>query len=241
MTERIDETGFGTIRLIQDTDEFCYGMDAVLLAAYADLQHTDVVMDLGSGNGIVAFLLEHKYHPARITGLELQPRPRELALRSLALNGLQDRIEFLQGDAKEVASRFAAESFSAVVCNPPYTEAGAGPTGSRSIRHAARHETTASLADFLAAASYLLKTQGSLTMVHRPKRLAEILSACRDVRLEPKRLRLVHPKEGSEANLVLLRCVKGARKGLVCDPPLIVRGPDGAYTAELRAIYERAE
>lgn len=237
MAERIDEIGFGGYRLIQDTDAFCYGTDAVLLADFAKCREKDSLIDLGTGNGIVPIIVYAKYHPQKLAGLELQPGAYELAVRNAELNGLAEAISFYNGDVKDASKLFEAESFSVVTSNPPYTEKGRGPVSS-DAKLIARHETTAGLEDFIAAAGYLLKKGGAFYMVHRPSRLADIFVLLRKYDLEPKKLQMVAPHQGDAANIALVQAVKGAGHELTVLPELAVRKKDGSYTAALQQIYK---
>ena len=236
---RIDSIGFGDMRLKQNPDDFCYGIDAVLLADFAKLSSSDTVCDLGSGNGIVPLIINHKYSPVKITGLEFQSEPYKLAVENAALNNLENKICFVNADVLDVKTIFEPESFTAVTSNPPYTEKGTGPVGANPVKHAARHETTADLKDFISAASYLLCKGGSFTIVHRPSRLVDIFTYCREFGMEPKKLRFVAPYENREPNIVLVQCIKGGGKELKTEPTLIVRTSAGDYTSDIDKIYER--
>ena len=114
------------LRIIQDPSRFCFGMDAVLLAAYVQMKKARRGLDLGTGNGIIPILLSDRTDCAHLTGLEIQPASADLAKRSVALNGLQDRISIVQGDIREADRIFAAASFDFITCNPPYRTIGSG-------------------------------------------------------------------------------------------------------------------
>ena len=240
MSVRVDDTGFEGIKLLQDTDAFCYGVDAVLLADFAKAGAGDEVLDLCSGNGAVAFILYAKYHPAKVFGLELQKDAAELAEKSAELNGLSDRVSFICGDALDIRKYFGPGSFAAVTCNPPYFEDGRGVSCGADPKHLARHESTAGLEDFFSAAQYVLKGGGSLYIVHRPERLADLMELSRKHGLEPKTMRMVVPSAGEAARQVLLQFVKGAGKQLTVLPELAVREKDGRFTDEIEKIYGRA-
>ena len=237
---RVDDTGFDGIKLLQDTDAFCYGVDAVLLADFAKAGPEDTVLDLCSGNGAVAFILYAKYHPAKVCGLELQEAAAGLAQESAKLNGLSERISFTCGDALDISEHFSQGSFSLVVCNPPYFEDGRGVSCGSDPKHLARHESTAGLEDFFSAAEYALKAGGSLCMIHRPERLADLMELSRRHGLEPKTRRMVVPSFGQAARQVLLHFVKGAGKQLTVLAELAVREKDGSFTKEIERIYGRA-
>ncbi|MCF0151056.1 MAG: tRNA1(Val) (adenine(37)-N6)-methyltransferase [Firmicutes bacterium] len=234
---RIDEIGFGGIKLLQDPAQFCFGVDAVLLAHFARAEETDRVCELGSGNGAASFILYAKYHPRQVTGIELQEGPYALASRTAVMNGLEDHISFLHSDILQLKMHLAAETMDLVISNPPYMEKGSSLVNPESEKGIARHETTAVLSDFMREAARLLRAGGRLCMVHRPFRLGDLIESARAAGLEPKKLQAVVPKAGADANILLMEFVKGAGKELQFLPQLAVRNDDGSYTQELRAIY----
>ena len=238
MSERIDEIGFGGYKLIQDTDAFCYGIDAVLLADFAACGAADNVFDLCCGNGAVSFILYAKYHPERITGLDVQKRAVELANRSAVQNGLAETISFACGDALNIKNLFPSSSFDLVVCNPPYFEKGSGISCDADEKHIARHESTAGIADFLRAGSYLLAKGGRMCIIHRPSRIPDIITEARHLGLEPKIMQLVAPHADEAPNLVLIRLIKGAGRELKVLPTVAVREKDGSYTEAIKRIYK---
>jgi len=239
MALRRDDTGFGGYSLLQDDSLFCYGIDAVLLADFSRCGNADRVMDLGTGNAIVPLIMYAKYTPAEIVGVEVQNSSFQLALTNVSDNRLSEKIKVRKMDVLDVQKEFPAESFSVVTCNPPYTEKGRGIPGQNPAKFIARHETSASLSDFVSAAAWLLPKGGRLYMVHRPSRLTDIFCICRSFGLEPKTLRMVVPHAGGPANMVLLECVKGAGRELKILPELAVRKDDGSYTDEIEEIYGR--
>ena len=239
MALRTDEMGFGGLRLLQDPDAFCYGVDAVLLADFSKARKEDDVLDMCCGNGAVSLIIEALYSPRKITGLELQKDAAELAEENIRLNGLESRCSVICGDAKDADALFSAESFSLVVCNPPYFEAGRGVSSEADTKRLARHESTAGLEDFKRASAHVLKKGGRLCMVHRPERLADMMSFARLYGLEPKLMRMVVPHSGESPNLVLMQFIKGGGKELKIMPQLAVRTDDGSFTEEVDRIYRR--
>lgn len=244
MSERIDEIGFGGLKLIQDPETFCYGIDAVMLAAFASRNPGEWkseinILDLGTNNAVIPLILSRLIHGVRLTGVEKQDRPAELARRSVELNRLEKQIRIIHTDILDLDHHLEPESFDMVVCNPPYMEKGTGMINESTMKTAARHETTASLEDFTACASRFLKDNGAFFMVHRPGRLIDIACACRNDRLEPKYLRFVQSREGEKPNQILIECRKNAGKNLKILPPLTVYRPDGQYTDEVLAMYRR--
>lgn len=239
--ERIDEIGFGNLRLIQNPEDFCYGIDAVLLATFTEVRKGSRVIDLGTGTGVIPLILSHRTEAAEIVGVEIQREAYERGLRNILLNDLGDRIRMIHADVKLlVKEKLAARhSFDAVVTNPPYIKSDGGLKNKAASRAAARHETTAELDDFLGEAGLLLKDRGDFYMVHRPSRLVDISVSCRKHKLEPKELRLVSPNRDTAPNLLLIHCVKNGRPELKFLDPLYVYNGDGTYTPEILALYER--
>lgn len=235
--ERIDRTGFGNLRLIQKPEDFCYGIDAVILADFASHRKADTIMDLGTGTGIIPLILSHKTNASRIYGLEYQSESFQRAVRNVKLNHLEDRLQFLQGNVADFDGMKG--EMDAVTMNPPYMKHAGGLQNDNPARTIARHEVTAALEDFIACGAGLLKERGDLYLVHRPGRLVDILSLCRAYKVEPKELRLVHPREGEPPNIVLVHCSKNGGVELKILPPLFVYDAGVNYTDEIQHIYER--
>lgn len=255
--ERIDEIGFGTLRLIQRPQEFCYGVDAVILADFAAkggyrererfYGNRTVMADLGTGTGIIPLILSHKTDSRMIFGLEKQDDVCEAARRNTELNHLADRLRIFCGGVEDASlpaalkAAAACDGFDAVTCNPPYVTAGCGPINRNDAKYIARHETTGALEDFIAFAGMLLKEKGDFYMVHRPARIVDILCLCRAYKLEPKALRFVSPNRKAAPNILLLHCIKGAGRELRLLDPLYVYEEEGEYSEEIQRIYERVK
>lgn len=234
--ERLDDLQNG-YKIIQDMDDFCFGLDAVLLSWFAGLREKDQVLDMGTGNGIIPILLRARNKGVHITGLEIQERSADLARRSVAYNCLEDDIEIVTGDIKEAAARFGKASFSVVTTNPPYMTGGHGLTNSQVSRKIARHEVLCSLEDIVSQASQVLKERGRFYMVHRPFRLAEIMVLMVRYHLEPKRMQLVYPFADKEPNMVLIEGLRGGNARITVEKPLIVYERPGVYTEDILRIY----
>ena len=235
--EKVDDLQRSGLRIIQDPARFCFGMDAVLLTGFIQegiggrSMAREDMLDLGTGTGIIPLLMSAKSDLRTLTGLEIQPK------RSVELNGISDRVRILQGDIREADTLFAPASFGIVTCNPPYMIGGHGLRNPDSPKAIARHEVLCDFDDVAGAAERLLKTSGHFFLVHRPFRLAEIMTTLRDHGLEPKRMRLVYPFIDREPNMVLLDCVRGGRPRLTVEKPLIVYKEPGKYTDEIYEVY----
>lgn len=235
--ERLDELHRNGYRIIQDPERFCFGMDAVLLAGFARVREGERVIDLGTGTGIIPILLEARTKGKTFTGLEIQPESADMAERSVKLNGLEDRVHIVTGDIREAAKIFGAASFHVVTCNPPYMTGGHGLQNPDQPKAIARHEVLCTLEDVISQASRLLMPGGRFYMVHRPFRLAEIMTGLCARGLEPKRMRLVHPFADREPNMVLLEALKGGKPRITVEKPLIIYREPGKYMDEIYDIY----
>lgn len=242
--ERVDNIGFGTLRLAQQPEDFCYGIDAVILADFAAgrMKAGGTVLDLGTGNGIIPLILSHKTKAKLIYGLEVQEEAWKLASRNVEMNGLQAHIRMICGDVRELGKELLPEvagKVDTIVSNPPYNKYEAGLQNANPARTIARHEVVGTLDDFFAAAARTLKARGSLFMIHRTNRLADLIALGRAHRLEPKLLRMVAPRPGTSPNLVLLHFLKGGGGELKTLPTLYVYGSGGEYSPEILEIYEK--
>lgn len=228
-------------KILQDSERFQFGIDAVLLADYASksLKEKESVIDLGTGTGIIPLLMVNKCKTAAFTGLEVQKESADMAARSVAMNELEGRIQIVHGDLKEAGSLFPRHSFNVVTCNPPYMIDAHGRNNEQDALTIARHEVLCTLEDVVTAADYLLASHGSFFMIHRPFRLPEIFSSLEKHKMEMKRMRLIYPFADKEPNMVLIEARKNAKRRLTIEPPLIVRNDDGEYTIEVQDIYNK--
>ena len=237
MSIKLDDLQCSNLRIYQDTERFCFGMDAVLLSGFAKAAEGAQVLDLGTGTGIIPLLLSAKMKAAHFCALEIQEESADLARRSVTLNHLDDKIDIITGDIREAGEIFPAASFDVITSNPPYMTGGHGLLNPANAKAIARHEIMCTFEDLACSVEKLLRPGGSFYLVHRPFRLAEILYVLKNHHLEPKRMRLVYPYIDREPNMVLLACVRGGKERMQIDPPLIVYRSPGVYTEEIRTIY----
>ena len=236
--ERVDDLIINNLKLIQHPDEFCFSLDAVLLAHFASLRPGAAAVDLGAGTGVIGLLLLAR-GARTVIGVEISPDMADRARRSAGLNRLEDRLAIIQGDMRRVAELLPGGHYELVVSNPPYRPVGGGYISPNDKVAMARHEVTASLAEVVAAAKYLVKYRGRFAMVHLPERMAEITAAMCQAGIEPKRLQLVYPAIGKKPNMVLVEGVRGARPGLDVLPPLIVYTTNGCYSEDIMKLYRQ--
>lgn len=235
--ERLDDLQRDGLKLIQNPSWFCFGMDAVLLSAFANVKKGQRCLDLGCGNGVIPILMSGRTEGEHFTGLELQKDVAEMAVRSVAYNQISDRVQIVNGDIKEAVDIFGASVFDVVTSNPPYLSHSHGLVGQADHKAIARHELCCTLRDVIGNAAKLLKPGGHFYMVHRPFRLAEIISEMVEHRLEPKRMRLVYPYVDKEPNMVLIEGVRGGNSRLAVEKPLIVYQEENVYTEEVEKLY----
>ncbi len=235
--ERIDELHRNGYKIIQNVNKFCFGMDAVLLSGFAKVKLNETALDLGTGTGIIPILLEAKTQGKHFTGLEIQEESADMARRSVAMNGLSGKIDIIAGDIKEASGIFGAASFDVVTSNPPYMNDNRGITNLYLPKAIARHEILCTLENVIREAAKVLKPGGRFYMVHRPFRLVEILNTLSAYKLEPKRMKMVHPFIDKEPNMVLIESIKGGGSMIKVEAPLIVYKEQNVYTDEIYDIY----
>lgn len=235
--ERIDDLQRNGLKIIQKTDGFCFGMDAVLLSGFAHVKRGEKVLDMGTGTGIIPLLLSAKTQGEHFTALEIQKEIAEMAARSVAMNHLEDKIEIVNGDIKEASRIFGGASFDVVTTNPPYMNDAHGLKNPTEVKAISRHEVLCTLDDVVREGAKVLKSGGRMYMVHRPHRLIEIITVMKQYKMEPKRMCMVHPFKDKEANMVLIEAVKGGGSWLKMEAPIIVYKEPGVYTDEIYSIY----
>ena len=238
--ERIDDLEYKGLKLIQNKKGFCFGVDAVLLSDYAKgIKKGSTVVDIGTGTGIVAILLCAKTNLKKIYGIELQKEVANIAQRNVKLNGLDDKMEVININIKDVFSKLEKNKIDVIVTNPPYKKHDTGVKNLDTRQLISRHEVECTLEDIIKNASLLLKDLGEFYMVHRAERIVDIFVTLRKYKLEPKNIRFVHSKIGEKPNLVLVKAVKCAKEFLKIDKPLVIYGEDGNYTDEIYEIYDK--
>ena len=234
--ERIDDLQNGYY-VIQDPDKFCFGMDAVLLSNFARVKKGESALDLGTGTGIIPILLSAKTQGERFVGLEIQEESADMATRSVLHNGLEEKIKIVNGDIKEAVEIFGPASFDVITTNPPYMIGQHGIANASDAKTIARHEVLCTLDDILRQSAKILRPGGRFYMVHRPFRLAEIFSKMVELKIEPKRMRMVHPFIDKEPNMVLIEGTRGGNSRMTVERPLVVYKEVGIYSDELLGEY----
>ena len=235
--ERIDDLQYKGLKIIQDTEGFCFGIDSVLLTEFAkDIKEGSSIIDIGCGTGILGILLCKKVKPKFVVGIEKQKQVSKMAERSVALNKLEDIMLIENVDIKDYKKR--TNKFDVVITNPPYKKMGTGIDAKNEKRQISRYETTVNLQGWIKKAKELLVDRGSLYMVYRTDRLSEVIEILRREEIEPKRIRFVYSKISEQSNLVLIKAVKKAGTFVKIEKPLIIYNEDGSYTEEILKIYK---
>lgn len=238
--ERVDELGINNLKIIQNKNGFCFGIDSVLLSNFAkDMRKNAEVIDLGTGTGVISILLSAKAQIKHILGVELQSNVAEMAMRSIELNKLQNKINIINEDIKNLTNILPLNKYDTIVTNPPYVKNNTGLKNESKEKLISRHEVECTIEDIAKVSSKLLKDKGEIYMVHRPDRLIDIIETFRKNRLEIKILRLVFSKPGEPANLILIKAIKNGKSFLKIDKPLYVYNNEGDYTKEIKEIYNK--
>jgi tRNA1(Val) A37 N6-methylase TrmN6 len=235
-SETIDELrGYG-LRISQPRDGYRFSLDPLLLCAFAGIRAGERAIDLGTGSGVIPLVLARKMADASVVGVEFQEEMAALAQRNVELNGLAERVGIVGVDILSLRQRFPVSSFDLVVANPPYRKPGTGRISPKAGRNVARHESTATLADFLDVAKYLVKPTGRIAFIYHPVRLMEFCAVAAAAKLILHRMRMVHGDSAAPARMVLIELCKGRRGDLAVLPPLFVYDSDGEYSGEMKRI-----
>lgn len=238
--ERIDDLEFKNLKIIQNKDGFCFGMDSVLLSDFAkNIKKDSIVLDLGTGTGIIPTLLCGKTNLKKVIGVEIQEEVAKMARKSILLNNLENKFEIINENIINLNKIFEKNYFDVIVTNPPYKKMNTGIINENEKKLISRHELTATLEDFIKIVKDLLKDKGEFYMVHRPERLVDILSLMRKYKIEPKLIRFVCPNKNKEPNLILIKGIKNAKPFLKIEKNLYIYELDGNYTDELKKIYNK--
>lgn len=225
------------IQLFQAKKGYRFSVDAVLLENFISAGRLEKGIELGAGSGVISILLAKRLSHAKITAVEIQKGLAGRAKRNIHLNHLEDRIEVLSKDIRELKNTFPANKFDFVFSNPPFRKPRTGRLSMYAEKAVARHEIQITLHDLIDTASYLLKHSGRFYLIYHPFRLAELVSLLREKRLEPKKMRFVHSRKGEEARMVLIEAVMGSGTWLKIPPPLYIYEKGNDYSPEIKRIF----
>src|SRR6056297_2232374 len=234
--ERIEDLQCRGLKIIQNKNWFCFGMDSVLLANYCDLKEGEEVVDLGTGTGIIPILLYGKNNAKKIYGIEVQKEVAEMAQRSMRLNKIEEKVEILNINLKNYKKHLKKNHFDTVVTNPPYIKTSNNLISPVKKKALSRHEIEGNLKDFIKTAAELLRHRGKFYLVYRPNRLVEVFQYMKEYKIEPKKIRFIQNKYDEKPNLVLIKGIKAANPDLIVEKPIIVFDKKGNYTEEIKNI-----
>lgn len=238
--ERIDDLEYKGLKIIQNKQFFCFGIDSILLSEFArDIRKNSIVADFGTGNGILPILLSKKTQARKLIGVEVQEELVELAKRNVALNGLEEKIEIVHCNVKHVDDRIEKNTLDVVVTNPPYKMQHTGLQNENKNKLIARHEIEATLEDFIKMSYTMLKDKGTLYMIHRMERLADIFYYLRKNKMEPKEVQFIQNTVQEPPQLVLVKAIKNAHAFLKVKHTIYIRGEKGEESAQIQEIRKR--
>lgn len=235
----IDELKHFGLKITQPESGYRFSLDPLLLADFVSLSPAvSRLIDLGTGSGVILMVLCRKFPEITAVGVESNCSMAEIARHNVAENDLAEKTEILECDVKVIKNEFHVSSFDCVVSNPPFRTPCSGKVSPRAGRDSARHESTAGIADFLAAAKYLVKPSGRIFFVYHPDRLQEFVKVASELNLSLLRIRMVHGNIAAPAKIFLAELAKGRKGATEVLSPLIIYGDNGEYTAEARGILD---
>ena len=225
-------------KIVQDTDYFNFSLDSVLLVNFCNIRKDYKIIDICSGNCPIPLMFESKVDK-KIYAVEIQKEIYELGKESIKINNLEDKIELLNMDAKELTNKFETDTFDLITCNPPYFKLEEKSIkNDNDIKSNARHELLINLEDIFKISRKLLKNNGKLVMVHRTERLNEIIELSKKYNLEIKRLQFIYPRINEESNMIIIEAHKNGKSGLKVLPPIIVHDHEGNYNKEIELMFK---
>jgi tRNA1Val (adenine37-N6)-methyltransferase len=236
--ETIDELLGSRVKILQNEKGYRFSVDALLLAHFVRVKRGDLIIDLGTGSGVIAIIVAQRKECDKVVAIDIQEELVDMARRSVMLNDLQGKVNIWHGDVRKIGTLFKPGSFDVSIFNPPYRKLRSGKLNPNAERSVARHEIKGSLHDFLKASRYLLKKSGRVYIIYPATRMVGLLSSMRTAGTEPKRLRMVHSYAESHGEFVLVEGVKNGREELKVLPPLAVYSENGQYTEAMNAIFK---
>lgn len=235
--ERIDTLQYKDLQLVQDKTKYCFSTDAVLLANFVRAGKNKKVLDLCTGSGVVATLVLAKNNLKEIFGIELQKPLYDLALKSVALNGLEEKVHLIHSPIQEAHKYFEKHSFDVILANPPYEKVEGHFLSENAELNTCKYETHLNLDSLVKVASDLLKFGGKFYLIYKSSRVAELITSLKQHKLEPKVMQFIQPKKDLNSNVVLIEAVKEGKSGIIVKPTLIINDENGSYSAEFKKIY----
>ena len=238
--ERLDDVlGYKNMKIVQDTEMFSFSLDSVLLPHFVTInKNIDKILDIGCGNAPIPLILSTKTDK-KIIGVEIQKEVYNMAVESVKINKLENQICIINDDINEYSKDLETDSFDVITCNPPFFKyLESSNINKNDYKTIARHEVKLNLENIFSIAKKLLKNNGVIALVQRPDRLIDIIMEMKKNNIEPKKIRFVYPKIGSEANILLIEGSKNGKPGMKILPPLYTHLDNGEYTSEVLKYFE---
>lgn len=234
--EKINYIINNKLKIIQNSDMFCFSIDSVLLPNFIDYNvYYKRILDIGTGNAPIPLIISTR-SSAKIDAIEIQKDVYELAKKSVEINNLSYSINLINGDVNNWYKEIETDIYDLVTCNPPYFNNEIKSNKKHKVY--ARHEETLTLSDIMIICKKILKNKGRLVMVNRPENLINIIELMRKHNIEPKRLRFVYPKEDRPAKVILIEGVKNGNSSLKVESPLYIHDVNGEYSKEIKDFFE---
>jgi len=235
--ETVDELLGRRVKILQKEKGYRFSVDALLLAHFVRVKKGDLIVDLGTGSGVIAITVAQRKECGHVIAVDIQQELVDMARRSVILNNLEEKVDIRHGDIREIETLFRPRSFDVSIFNPPYRKASSGKLNPDAEKSVARHEIKGTMHDFLKASVYLLRKSGRAYIIYPATRMVELLSSMRTAGVEPKRMRIVHSLNVSRGEFVLVEGIKNGREELEVLPPLIIYSEDGRYTEEMNSVF----
>lgn len=232
-----DLLNYNGLKIVQNSDWFSFSLDSVLLSNFVKVNNKQKIIDFCTGNAVIPLFLSTKIK-SKILGVELQKEVYDLAVKSVNINKLEDQIEIINEDVKNLKKIYETDSFDLITCNPPYFKLNnTSNINDNDVKAKARHEISLGLDDIFNCAKKILKNNGKIALVHRTDRLIDIIMSMKANNIEPKRIQFIYPFKNAESNMVLIEGTKNGRTGLKVEQNIIVHNIDGTYTNYINAIF----
>ncbi|MGQ9707101.1 MAG: tRNA1(Val) (adenine(37)-N6)-methyltransferase [bacterium] len=221
------------MKIHQPRKGYRFSIDSILLSHFARPQKNATIIDIGCGVGIIGLILTSKREDIKVIGVEIQKELHDLALENIKANSLEDRMNVILSDIKDINRYLPSGRFQFVISNPPYIKPGRGRVPPDSVKAIAKSESEMSIDDLIKSANYLLKNRGRFSLIWTARRFAGLIYNLKVRNFEPKRIRFVHTYSDRKANLVLVEAVKNGGEELIIEKPLIIWNDVGVYTDEV--------
>ena len=229
---------YSNLKIVQNTSWFNFSLDSVVLAHFVDLKKSNIVLDLCTGNAPIPLMISAKKN-INVIGVEIQKEIYDLAVKSIKINNLENKIKLINEDVKKISNLLENESIDTITCNPPFFKVSdTSKLNKNKIKSIARHEILINLDDVFKVAKTLLKNGGNIAIVHRSERLCDIITAMKNNLIEPKKIQFIYPKNGMESNIVLIEGIKNGKAGIKVLEPLIAHENNGEYSEIIRKMFE---